>query len=189
MSNRTFLHSIAAVVFAATMTDTVLLSSGCSFTLKVSSHETVTEVVDGDTLDVSNGETVRLIGIDAPEAGTVEGDRATARLTELTLGKKVRLSRAEQDKDRYGRELRYVEVNGEDVGLELLEEGLAVARYDSRDGYPRHPREEAYRATSQAVLPVNQSCATLGRTVGRGDPEYSSRLDGDGDGIACEEFG
>lgn len=189
MSSKAFLNWMAAIIFTTVLVDTVLLSTGCSLKVRISSSETVTRVVDGDTLDLSNGDTVRLLGIDAPEAGTVEGDRATRRLTELTLDQPVTLASGTQDEDRYGRKLRYVEVNGEDVGLELLEEGLAVARYDSRDGYPAHPREEAYRATSDAVLPVTQSCATLGRTVGRGDPEYFSRLDGDGDGIACEEFG
>jgi micrococcal nuclease len=59
---------------------------------------------------------------------------------------------ASDDADRYGRLLRYVDVQGRDVGLALIKEGWAVARYDSRDGYGRHPREDAYvRADSQAA--------------------------------------
>ncbi len=33
-----------------------------------------------------------------------------------------------------------------DAGFELIEDGWAIARYDSRDGYGRHPREEQYIA-------------------------------------------
>ena len=46
--------------------------------------------------------------------------------------------------DRYGRSLRYVDVDGVDAGLRLITQGYAVARYDSRDGYGRHAREAAY---------------------------------------------
>ncbi len=31
-----------------------------------------------------------------------------------------------------------------DSGLALIEQGHAIARYDSRDGYGRHDREDAY---------------------------------------------
>ena len=44
----------------------------------------------------------------------------------------------------YGRLLRYVDVGSTDAGLSLIEDGWAIARYDSRDGYGRHPREDAY---------------------------------------------
>ncbi|WP_291382533.1 thermonuclease family protein [Demequina sp.] len=58
-------------------------------------------------------------------------------------------SGAEADRDTYGRLLRYVEVDDSDVGLDLIEQGLAVARYDSRTGQP-HDREFAYRAADDA---------------------------------------
>ena len=37
-----------------------------------------------------------------------------------------------------------MEVGSVNVGFELIEQGLAIARYDSRDGYGSHPRENAY---------------------------------------------
>lgn len=40
---------------------------------------------------------------------------------------------------------RYVEVGGADAGLKLIADGWAIA-HDSRDGYGRHPREDAYVA-------------------------------------------
>ena len=55
-----------------------------------------------------------------------------------------------QTLDRYRRLLGYIEVDGVDVGAILIEEGLAIARYDSRDGYPAHPREDEYHRLDAA---------------------------------------
>jgi endonuclease YncB( thermonuclease family) len=104
----------------------------------------VTEVIDGDTLDVAGGERVRLVGIDTPERGECGYARASRALERQVLGRRVRLARSDEDRDRYGRLLRYVDVDGVDAGLTLIRRGLAVARYDSRDGYGYHPRERRY---------------------------------------------
>lgn len=120
---------------------------------------TVARVVDGDTIDLSDGTTVRLIGIDAPERGVCGHGEATSRLRQLVEGKAVTLvPGARQDRDRYGRLLRYVEVDGLDVDLTMIREGHATARYDSRDGYGRHPREDAYVA-ADASSPPTPGCA------------------------------
>jgi endonuclease YncB( thermonuclease family) len=110
----------------------------------------VTRVVDGDTLELGNGESVRLVGIDTPELGQCGYDRATAALARLVAGKQVRLGRSDEDRDRYGRLLRYVDVAGVDAGLRQIRSGLAIARYDSRDGYGFHPREPRYIAADRA---------------------------------------
>jgi endonuclease YncB( thermonuclease family) len=110
----------------------------------------VARVVDGDTLELGNGETVRLVGIDTPEVGQCGYDRASAALARLVLGQQVRLSRSGEDRDRYGRLLRYVDVGRVDAGLRQISSGLAVARYDSRDGYGFHPRERRYVAADDA---------------------------------------
>jgi hypothetical protein len=107
----------------------------------------VTNVVDGDTVDVSTGERVRVLGIDSPEIGQCGSAEATARMTDLVGGQTVTLvGGAANDVDRYGRILRYVDGPSGDAGAILLGEGLAHARYDSRDGYGSHPREEQYWA-------------------------------------------
>ena len=111
----------------------------------------VTRVIDGDTLELSNGETVRLVGIDTPEVGECGYDRATKNLVDLALDKRVQLTRSDEDRDHYGRLLRYVDVGSKDAGLRLIQNGNAIARYDSRDGYGFHPREDRYvRADRQA---------------------------------------
>jgi endonuclease YncB( thermonuclease family) len=67
---------------------------------------------------------------------------------------------AKDNADRYGRLLRYVDVGGVDAGLQELEAGFAVARYDSRDGYGAHPREASYIATDQQVPSYSCNAAT-----------------------------
>ena len=114
----------------------------------------VASITDGDTLRLTNGEAVRLVGMDAPEPGRCGSERATRLLTELTLGKRVSLPAPVDDRDRYDRLLRYVDVDAVDAGLELIESGLAVARYDSRDGYDRHPREKRYVRADRASKDV-----------------------------------
>ena len=115
----------------------------------------VANVVDGDTVDVvsSNGRTerIRVIGIDTPERDECGFAAATAALARIVQGKVVTLVPGARDnRDKYNRLLRYLDVEGRDAGMELIQAGFAIARYDSRDGYGRHPREEAYVAADAA---------------------------------------
>lgn len=104
-------------------------------------------VVDGDTIRLGSGTYVRLIGIDTPEVGECGYEAAKAALDQM-VGPNVELPNplSVDDKDRYGRLLRYVRVGGRDTGLVLIRRGLATARYDSLDGYDWHPRQDRYRA-------------------------------------------
>ncbi len=71
----------------------------------------VSYVSDGDTLKLSTGETVRLIGINAPEKGQPCYAEAEDMLSYLVLNKEVMLEKDAEDKDQYGRLLRYVYIN------------------------------------------------------------------------------
>ena len=105
----------------------------------------VVDVIDGDTIDVEGVGRVRLVGVDTPEIGDCGYGEARAQLAALVLGESVVLvPGGVDDRDRYDRLLRYVDVDGMDAGLLLIEEGLAVSRYDSRDGYGEHTREQEY---------------------------------------------
>lgn len=114
----------------------------------------VVEVIDGDTVDLGNGERVRLVGIDTPERGECGYEKAADALSALVLDREVELVRSDEDRDQYDRLLRYVDVDGVDAGLELVRRGLAVARYDSRDGYGFHPREPKYVAADRGSRPA-----------------------------------
>jgi endonuclease YncB( thermonuclease family) len=66
------------------------------------------------------------------------------------LDEHVEITETEEDTDRYGRTIAYVDVLGVDAGKELIAQGYAIARYDSRDGYGEHPRESLYIEVDQA---------------------------------------
>lgn len=175
----------------------------------------VTRVIDGDTVELRNGRGVRLLGIDTPEEGECGYDAATRHLERLVLGHRVRLVRATENTDRYDRLLRYVLTRHLDAGLRQIQAGQAIARYDSRDGYGPHPREKRYiraDATSRdanrcrapapdptPTQPANnpkprsvyyENCTAVAAAgaapIRRADPGYSTDLDADGDGVACE---
>lgn len=90
----------------------------------------VKKVVDGDTLVVEQNsaeQTVRLIGIDAPEFNEDGAKEATIRLKELVEGKEVILEsdESQSDKDVYGRILRYIYVDNILINQKMIEEGLS----------------------------------------------------------------
>src|SRR4030067_982445 len=72
----------------------------------------VVKVVDGDTVELENGQKVRYIGIDTPETTLGKNDcygtEATEKNKELVEGKRVRLEKDISETDKFGRLLRYV---------------------------------------------------------------------------------
>ncbi|WP_432697318.1 thermonuclease family protein [Marinobacterium sp. YM272] len=93
----------------------------------------VVRVVDGDTLRLASGESVRLIGINTPEVGRdgvadEPGARAAARYLRRWLeGRRVELIPGLESRDRYGRRLAHLFVDGESVSEHLLARGLGFA--------------------------------------------------------------
>lgn len=83
---------------------------------------TVTSVTDGDTFDTSDGQTVRVLGIDSCESSTPRGPEATAEARRLLTGQVVTLvEEPGVDTDRFGRQLRYVQLPaGGDYGLTIV---------------------------------------------------------------------
>lgn len=124
---------------------------------------TLLSVVDGDTIETSEG-TVRLIGVDTPERGECDYDDAAGEiLAVIAPGDSILLEHpaGQDDTDRYDRLLRYVSTaSGDDIGLLQLEAGHAVARYDSLDGYPKHPRESQYHSAQIATLDADRNVVT-----------------------------
>ena len=93
----------------------------------------VVRVIDGDTVEIEGGERLRYIGIDTPEIahpsqpGEYFGEEAAEKNRELVLGKKVRLEGDVQDRDGYGRLLRYVWLGDILVNAELVRLGYAYS--------------------------------------------------------------
>jgi micrococcal nuclease len=99
----------------------------------------VNSVHDGDTLtlDIDLGfgvwlknQTVRLHGINAPELKGLTKEsaiRSKNRLIDLVLGKNVILESIKDKKEKYGRWLGKIHIDGILVNEILIKEGLAIS--------------------------------------------------------------
>ena len=110
----------------------VLVAAGAlyflsSISLDEGEEHEVTEVIDGDTIRLANGEKVRLIGINTPETGQPYYSDATVKLTELVEGKTVTLKKDKDHEDQYGRWLRYIYLDDIFVNLEMVKGGYALS--------------------------------------------------------------
>jgi endonuclease YncB( thermonuclease family) len=94
------------------------VSPGCALSYRV---------IDGDTIKLQSGETIRYLGIDTPEKGEPLFDEATELNRSLLAGKSIVFESDITDKDRYGRLLRYVFADDICVNLELVRNGLSLA--------------------------------------------------------------
>ncbi|HIN64563.1 MAG TPA: thermonuclease family protein [Candidatus Obscuribacterales bacterium] len=83
----------------------------------------VVSVHDGDTLKLSDGRTIRLEGIDAPEIAQPYGIESRDLLAKLTRRKKVRIE--SRGKDRYGRTFGKIYVGRRSVNQSMVGRGAA----------------------------------------------------------------
>lgn len=87
----------------------------------------IVKVTDGDTVQVLDASKtthkVRLAGIDAPESGQAFGTKAKRRLLELVGGQTVTVEYSKRD--RYRRIVGKLIVDGRDVNLVMVRDGLA----------------------------------------------------------------
>lgn len=155
---------------------------------------TVKGVADGDTIRIApaieGANEVRLIGVDAPEAGNSDaGDQPyseqATRFTRSVLdGKKVGLVFEAERKDRYGRLLAYVYPLGEGMFNEvLLRKGYAqLYMVEPNDKYRATFASEQKKAKEGGLgiwrLPERQRCelANHGNGIGEGSPACKVRL-------------
>ncbi|MFH1854582.1 MAG: thermonuclease family protein [Candidatus Omnitrophota bacterium] len=97
----------------------------------------VSRVIDGDTIELSDGRMVRYIGIDTPELREKEGagwvykpspyaEKARDLNRRFVEGKDVRLELDAQKLDKYNRLLAYVYSEDKMVNLEMVRQGYAM---------------------------------------------------------------
>jgi micrococcal nuclease len=98
-----------------------------------------TEIIDGDTFRLTTGDTVRLIGIDAPELSQPGGEMSREYLAHLLLGNPITLERGSEDRDKYNRLLRFVYIGNLCINEEMIRQGYAEARY-----LPENPIRDYY---------------------------------------------
>ena len=123
----------------------------------------VTKVIDGDTFVIEGGYSVRILSIDADERGYPCYQEAKDKLEELILNKKVKLEKEEEENiDQYCRYLRHIFLTtplddkhltgrSENIGLKLVEEGLAVARFYSETKYQEEISEAEKNARENKI--------------------------------------
>jgi endonuclease YncB( thermonuclease family) len=91
--------------------------------------ERVVRVVDGDTVVLGHGGRARLIGIDTPEVHGQEecfGRRAAAFTERRLAGRRVGVEIGVESRDRYGRLLVYLTVDGRLFNADLVRDGYAT---------------------------------------------------------------
>jgi len=107
-------------------------------------------VIDGDTLRIG-AETIRLYGIDAPEAGQPCtrngrpwdcGGWATAQLTEILRGQS--LSCRGIARDRHDRLVAVCTAGGRDINAEMVRRGAALAYRDYSTAYVEAEKEALF---------------------------------------------
>ena len=115
-------------------------------------------VFDSDTFEVKEpAGRVRVRGVNAPEIthdgepAQCYGPEATTRARAAVLGKPVTLDSdpTQPATDRYGRQLRYVDVAGTDLGQMLLDGGFAREYHLSSEGPTQ--RTASYLATQNTA--------------------------------------
>jgi endonuclease YncB( thermonuclease family) len=101
----------------------------------------VTHIRDADTIEVA-GVPVRLSGVTADELGTARGKAAKAFMRDLVRGQTVTCTLTGET--THDRQVGHCAVNGYDLGMRLIEAGMAgrCARYDP-DGLYRPVQQQA----------------------------------------------
>ena len=124
----------------------------------------VVRVVDGDTLDIDDGDRVRILGIDAPETGLAPecgGLEAFAFLASSVEGRRVTLEYGPTCRDPHGRLLAHVRVGGVLAGLQLLAAGLACPCFPEPDERHRQQFLEAAQVARARGLGLWGTCTPM----------------------------
>lgn len=114
-------------------------------------------VYDGDTIIMEGGERVRFLLVNTPEVANkysqepaeCYGDEALALTRSLLLGRTVELDYDVTCRDRYGRLLTWISLDGTDINALLLERGAAEVMFVPPNGASRREGYEAIERAAQ----------------------------------------
>ncbi len=124
----------------------------------------VARVIDGDTIELENGQKVRYIGINTPEtvdprkAAECFGKESSLKNRELVEGKSVRLEKDVSETDKYSRLLRYVYVDDALINDYLVRQGFAYASAFPPDVKYQDQFQNAQREAQQENRGLWSSC-------------------------------
>jgi len=115
----------------------------------------VTRVIDGDTIEMESGETIRYLMINTPETtgGKNEcyGANAVQFNKDLVEGKQVEIIYDVECTDRFDRSLAYVKVGGQEVNTLMIERGYACLLHIAPNGDDRLAEFKALQAAAKAA--------------------------------------
>jgi endonuclease YncB( thermonuclease family) len=91
----------------------------------------INSIIDGDTIKLTTGQSVRLLQIDTPEIRgsecySLESSQALAKLLTIKGKRKITTDPNLDEVDRYGRLLRYLFIGKTNVNLKMVELGAAA---------------------------------------------------------------
>jgi micrococcal nuclease len=101
----------------------------------------VSRVVDGDTVELSDGRKIRYLNVDTPETVKPDtpvkcfGPEAKKKNQELVENKEVWMTFDKEKQDRYGRDLRYLYTNQKDAEDQNV--AKSINSFLVRNGYGR----------------------------------------------------
>ena len=136
-------YAIGLLVAALVGTSIYLTNQNKSLTAEIAElrkNTVVTEVVDGDSLQLVNGQKIRLSNIYTPELENCGGQEAKKRLKELVEGKSIRFEFI--DFDVFQRSLGLVYIDNTLVNEIMLREGLA--RFEATPTHEKEKLKAAY---------------------------------------------
>jgi micrococcal nuclease len=84
----------------------------------------VIRIIDGDTVELTGGERLRLLGIDCPEKNEPYYDSAKIMVENFLAGEIVEVAFSERRRDRYGRLLGYIYLDSQLINSAIIRQGL-----------------------------------------------------------------
>lgn len=161
----------------------------------------VEKVIDGDTVQITGGQLVRYIGIDAPEMenSACFSSESYLKNKELVENQMIELEKDISDKDQYGRLLRYVYKEGWLINEVLVRQGFAVYSPFPPDIKYKEIIGQAEREARAENLGIWKICPCFAKDncqkmLDCSEAKYylencgKSEFDQDGDGIPCEDL-
>ena len=131
MPHRTFKHRLTGLVLICCLFESAAEPALAGCELEVAYRARVQAVVDGETVELDNGEQVRLAGIFVPSPGNGDqmkpADPAISIWAENLVGRDVDVSFDRRRRDRYGRQIGHLMTDdGTSLQAEVLSKGLAL---------------------------------------------------------------
>ncbi len=142
----------------------------------VEAGEVVTEVIDGDTFIISNKQSIRFFGVDAPELEHCFGKEAKEILERKILGKKVILKSPRTD--FYKRVQAYVYLDGEFINEYMAKNGLAFDHgfgnveseiINDANNFARENKIGIYSEKCSPSTPPKKGCVVKGQLSYHGE--------------------